>query len=63
MYTMTFDYEHETISSATKPMFYGWTTYMLRYKDENYINLNIYYDINFILHSKICYHIFFPNYK
>jgi hypothetical protein len=31
--------EHEPISSATKPMFYDWTTYMLRDKDENYIYL------------------------
>jgi hypothetical protein len=39
MYTMRFDFENEPILSATKPMFYGWTTYMLRYKVENYIYL------------------------
>jgi hypothetical protein len=39
MYTMRFDFEHESISSAIKPMFYGWMTYMLRYKVENYIYL------------------------
>jgi hypothetical protein len=38
MYTKHFDFEHEPISSATKP-----TTYMLRYKVENYI-----YYINFL---------------
>jgi hypothetical protein len=38
MYTKHLDFEHEPISSATKP-----TTYMLRYKIENYI-----YYINFL---------------
>jgi hypothetical protein len=40
---MRFDFEHEPKSSATNPMFYGWTTYLLRYKDENYIYLLLYY--------------------
>jgi hypothetical protein len=43
MYTMRFDFEHEPILSATKPTFYGSTTHLLRYKDENYIYLLLYY--------------------
>jgi hypothetical protein len=51
---MLFDFEHEPIPSATKPMFYGWTTYMLRYKVENYIYLL--YQL-FIQKSQILYEI------